>query len=169
MVRRIVTGHDEHGRSAVVADGDSEAVTFGSAGGLFHLVWGTDEPANYPDAGAQPRWRGPFPPPGGCRVVVMELPPGDENDLDDYVMDGLAEFADRTRPGMHASPTTDFDIVITGKVGLELETEEVTLHPGNIAVLNGVLHRWHNRGPNTATIVAVTVGAHHAAFGAVGG
>jgi mannose-6-phosphate isomerase-like protein (cupin superfamily) len=94
----------------------------------------------------------------------MELPPADTNDLDDYITRDMREFADQTRPGMHATPTIDFDIVLNGTVGLELETEEVILHGGDIAVLNGTLHRWHNRGSITATVVAVAMGAYHDAF-----
>jgi hypothetical protein len=59
--------------------------------------------------------------PGGCRVVVFELPPGETNDLDAYVTESMTEFADPTRPGMHATPTTDFDIILNGTVGLELD------------------------------------------------
>ena len=163
MVRRVVTGHDEQGRSCVVSDAEAHAIPFGHAGGVFHLVWGRDDVAHFPDRGVQPRWRGPSPPPGGYRVTFMELPPGDENDLDDYVMDELPS-TDGARPGMHATPTLDFDIVLTGRVGLELEEGEVTLGPGDVVVLNGALHRWRNRGSTAATVAVFVVGAEHDAF-----
>jgi quercetin dioxygenase-like cupin family protein len=164
MVRRIVTGHDEHGRSTVVSDGDAAAIEFDPAGGFFHLVWGQDEVAHFPDSGVEPRWAGSAPPPGGCRVTVFDLPPGEEHNLDAYVVESMTEFADLTRPGMHATPTSDFDIVLKGTVGLELEDGEVTLHPGDVVVQNGTLHRWHNRGSTMATIAAITIGAEHDAF-----
>ena len=161
MVRRIVTGHDERGRSHVVSDDDVHAIEFGDSGGLFHIVWGRDDVAHFPDAGIQPRWRGPSPPPGGCRVTFFELPPGDDHDLDDYVMNAMAEFADPAHPGMHATPTLDFDIVLNGTVGLELEDGEVVLAPGGAVVLNGTLHRSPNRGSTTATMAVIAVGAQH--------
>lgn len=65
---------------------------------------------------------------------------------------------------MHVSPTTDFDIVLSGTVGLELDDGEVTLHPGDVVVQNGTVHHWHNRGSTVAKIAAVTIGAHHDAF-----
>jgi quercetin dioxygenase-like cupin family protein len=164
MVRRVVTGHDEQGRSMVVSDDRAAAFEFDPARGRFHLIWGRDDVAHFPDAGTEPRWTGSFPPPGGCRIVVMELEPGDENPLDGYVTGSMSEFADRARPGMHASPSTDFDVVLEGTVGLELDDGEVTLHPGDIVVMNGTMHRWHNRGPSPAKVVAITVGAHHDAF-----
>src|SRR3954466_8063233 len=163
VVRRVVTGHDERGRSRVVSDADADE--YGTPDGvLFHVLWGRDDVAHFPDRGIQPRWSGTFPPPGGCRLVVFELPPGDKNNLDGYVAENLREFADPVRPGMHVSPTTDFDIVLNGVVGLELDEAEVTLHPGDVVVLNGTMHRWHNRGSVVARIAAVTIGAHHDAF-----
>jgi quercetin dioxygenase-like cupin family protein len=165
VVRRVVTGHDERGRSRIVSDDDADAIEYGGPDSVrFHVVWGRDDVAHFPDAGIQPRWRGSFPPPGGCRLTVFELPPGNENNLDAYVVENLTEFADPTRPGMHTTPTTDFDIVLSGTIGLELDEGEVTLHPGDVVVLNGTVHRWHNRGSTRATIVAVTIGAHHDAF-----
>lgn len=165
VVRRVVTGHDERGRSRVVSDDDAYAIEYGGPDGVrFHVVWGRDDVAHFPDAGIQPRWNGGFPPPGGCRFTVFELPPGDETFLDGYVADALTEFADPARPGMHATPTTDFDVVLNGTVGLELDDGEVILEPGDVVVLNGTMHRWHNRGSTVATIVAMTIGAHHDAF-----
>lgn len=134
-MRRVVTGHDERGRSCVVSDDDAEAIEFGGPDAVvFHPVWGRDDVAHFPDAGIQPRWSGPFPPPGGCRLAVFDLPPGDTNHLDDYVAEAMQDFADPGRPGMHVSPTTDFDIVLSGTVGLELDDGEVTLHPGDVVV-----------------------------------
>ena len=43
MVRRVVTGHDERGRSQVVSDADAPAIDFGDAGGHFHLYFDTDD------------------------------------------------------------------------------------------------------------------------------
>lgn len=54
---------------------------------------------------------------------------------------------------MHATPRTDFDIILNGTVGLELDDGEVMLQPGDIVVQNGTLHRWHNRGSTVARIV----------------
>ena len=72
--------------------------------------------------------------------------------------------ADPDRPGMHATPTLDFDIVLSGTVGLELDQGEVTLRPGDVVVQNGTLHRWHNRGSVPAMIAVVAVGAQHERF-----
>jgi quercetin dioxygenase-like cupin family protein len=137
---------------------------YGDAGNVFHLVWGRDGVAHFPDAGDQPRWKGSAPPPRGCRLTVFELPPGDANQLDAFIAEGMTEFADPARPGMHVTPTLDFDIILQGTVGLELDDGEVVLEPGDVVVQNGTLHRWHNRGSITAMIAVIGVGAQHDSF-----
>jgi quercetin dioxygenase-like cupin family protein len=63
---------------------------------------------------------------------------------------------------MHRTPTIDYDVVLTGTVGLELDDgAEITLGPGDVVVQNGTRHRWHNRGDSPARVLAVTVGARH--------
>jgi hypothetical protein len=104
VVRRVVTGHDERGRSGVVSDDDADAVEYGGAGGVFHVVWGRDDVAHFPDGGDQTRWHGSSPPPGGCRFAVFELPPGEENDLDAYVVESMTEFADQLGRGCTQHP-----------------------------------------------------------------
>ena len=161
MVRRIVTAHDASGRSVIASDTEVPSLGFGTRGGSLYPTWGRDEVAQYPDDGEQPRWSSPWPPIGGCRLTVFELPPGDSQEFDQFILDTVGPFADNDRPGMHSSPTLDFDIVLQGRVGLELDEEEVILSPGDIVVQNGTVHRWHNRGSTTAQIVAVAVGAKH--------
>jgi uncharacterized cupin superfamily protein len=117
--------------------------------------------AHFPDNGEQPRWSSPWPPGGGCRLTVFELPPGGSEEFDQFILDTLAPFAESDRPGMHSSPTLDFDVVLLGNVGLELDDGEVILGPGDIVVQNGTVHRWHNRGSTVARIVSITIGAKH--------
>jgi quercetin dioxygenase-like cupin family protein len=63
---------------------------------------------------------------------------------------------------MHRTPTTDYEVVLEGTIGLELDDgTEVVLGPGDVVVQNGTRHRWHNRGDTIARMFAVTVGAHH--------
>jgi quercetin dioxygenase-like cupin family protein len=62
---------------------------------------------------------------------------------------------------MHRTASIDFDIVLEGAVGLELNGQEILLGPGDIVVQNGTRHRWHNRGPGVAKWAAVVTGAYH--------
>lgn len=166
MVRRVVTGHDDAGRSRVTTDDEASAIALGE-GVVFNVVWGRGDAAHFPDDGAQPPWPEGWPGPGGCTCTVLELAAGDAHGLDGFVADQLSDYADPNRPGMHATPSTDFDVVLEGTVGMELDDGEVVLGPGDIVVQNGTMHRWHNRGSTTARILSVVVGARHDAFPAV--
>jgi mannose-6-phosphate isomerase-like protein (cupin superfamily) len=164
-VRRVVTGHDTDGRSVVVADEQSPSFPFGTNGGAAYAVWGRDDIARFPDDGKPHPWRQAFPPPGGCRMSVSELPPGESTEFDEFVRTGLAQWADQDNPGMHRTASLDFDIVLEGVVGLELDGEEILLYPGDVVVQNGTRHRWHNRGPGIAKFAGIVIGAHHDVVG----
>ena len=160
-VRRVVTGHTADGRAVVVSDEEVPGIPIGDRGSSAALVWGRDDVAHFPDDGAQPAMAAAFPPPGGCAVAVMELAP-EGDDFHEFVRTGLAEWAEAEEPGMHRTATIDYDIVLAGTVGLELDDgAEVTLGPGDVVVQNGTRHRWHNRGATVARLMAVTIGAHH--------
>ena len=91
----------------------------------------------------------------------MELAPRGD-DFDQFVRDALALWADPSNPGMHRSPSIDYDIVLAGTVGLELDDgTEVALSPGDVVVQNGTRHRWHNRGDEIARVASITIGGLH--------
>jgi len=71
---------------------------------------------------------------------------------------------EKDAPGMHRTATIDYEVVLAGSVGLELDDgTEVLLSPGDVVVQNGTRHRWHNRGTEPATMAVIILGAHHAA------
>lgn len=158
-VRRVVTGHTSDGVAVIVSDGEADSIPIGGRGSATVLIWGRDDPGRFPDDGAQPAMSGAFPPPGGCSFAIMELAPeGDE--FHEFVRDALVPWSDPEEPGMHRTPSLDYDMVLDGIVGLELDDgAEVTLRPGDVVVQNGTRHRWHNRGDTIARMLAVTVGA----------
>ena len=54
-------------------------------------------------------------------------------------------------PGMHATQTVDYDIVIEGDLCLELDDGvEVRLPTGSCVVQHGTRHAWHNRSSTGA-------------------
>jgi mannose-6-phosphate isomerase-like protein (cupin superfamily) len=160
-MRRVVTGHDEQGRSTVVDDAEIDGMPAGGANRAWTL-WGRDDAAHFPDRGEAPAAAALFPPVGGCRISMVRLAPGDERDFDDFVRGGLADWADPDHPGMHRTASLDFDVVIEGEVGLQLETgPEVVLRAGDVVVQNGTKHRWRNAGSTDAVFAAICLGAHH--------
>jgi|tagenome__1003787_1003787.scaffolds.fasta_scaffold20983128_10 mannose-6-phosphate isomerase-like protein (cupin superfamily) len=160
-VRRVVTGHSSDGKAVFVSDGDAPSMQIGERGSAVTVLWGRDEPAHFPDDGTEPEFSAAFAPPSGSRAALMELA-SQGDDFHEFVRDGLAQWADPDDVGMHRTATHDYDVVLEGVVGLELDDgAEVTLRPGDVVVLNGTRHRWHNRGDSIARVLAVSVGAHH--------
>jgi mannose-6-phosphate isomerase-like protein (cupin superfamily) len=168
-VRRVVTGHDASGKSVFVSD---EAVAPQPLTG-FHRLWGGDETPQFPDDGSTPPHHMYFPPIGGFRFGMFSLPPestaGADIDAAAGLMDveaeapGLLRYMDLSDPGMHATDTIDFEVVLEGTVVLELDDgAKVTLHPGDTVVQNGTRHRWSNPGDTTARLAVFICGAAHA-------
>jgi mannose-6-phosphate isomerase-like protein (cupin superfamily) len=174
-VRRVVTGHDASGESVCVSDeGVAPVAPTLMPSSEFHLLWGADKAPQFPDDGSMPEWRTYFPPIGGFRFGFFTLPPNaDETvesalSLEDAVADvesklpGLISYMDPEDPGMHATDTIDFEVVLEGNMVLELDDgAEVTLHPGDTVVQNGTCHRWRNPGDTPARVVVFFCGAAH--------
>jgi mannose-6-phosphate isomerase-like protein (cupin superfamily) len=175
-VRRVVTGHDGSGKSVFASDEAVEPdrpVLMPAA--EFYQLWGGDSASEFPDDGSMPPWRTYFPPVGGFRFGMLTLPPStgvEEQELfnlDEAVADiesklpGLLRYMDPSDPGMHATDTIDFEVVLEGTVVLELDDgAEVTLKPGDTVVQNGTRHRWKNPGGTPARMAIFICGANHA-------
>ena len=118
--RRVVTGHTPDGTAVIVSDEQIASYPIGALGSAVTSLWGRDDPPHFPDDGARPSISTAFPPVGGSRLAIMELAPRGD-DFDEFVRDELATWADPKNPGMHRSPSIDYDIVLAGTVGLELD------------------------------------------------
>lgn len=171
-VRRVVTGLDAEGRSTVVLDAPAtnraEAPSWPGMG--VTLLWMTDEaPADNSDHcdGADRPFRA-LPPPHGTRFSLWQCPPVSE--LRDLSPDQRARAlgvdmieahtgGGRRHPGMHATNTLDYLVVLSGEITLLLETGEVTLHTGDTLVDRGVIHAWENRGATAALCAVFNVDA----------
>ena len=152
--RRIVTGHDAEGRDVIVSDaappGTIEPSSSETGGyGLAHWWCLDGAPASVDDGGDVPD--GPLqlePPPGGCSVMLIRFPGGGASDDEGWIrVDG----DDPDRPGMHATDTLDFMVVIDGHIVLGLDDGEHELGPGDVVVQRGNLHRWKVRGDQPCT------------------
>jgi mannose-6-phosphate isomerase-like protein (cupin superfamily) len=180
-VRRVVTGHDDDGRAVFASDEQVEATTLKLLpGSAFHQLWGGDETPSFPDDGSMPQRTTYFPPVGGFRFGLYTIPAGGPAegegippDLDvaaaltelEEKLPGLSQYMEPDDPGMHTTPTIDFEVVLSGRVILELDDgAEVLLEPGDTVVQNGTRHRWRNGGTEPATLAVFICGAHHSKF-----
>jgi mannose-6-phosphate isomerase-like protein (cupin superfamily) len=170
-VRLVATGHDSNGKAVFAHDAMVAPITLAAMPGAeFHRLWGSDEPQTYPDSGAEPHAPAYFPGVGGFRFGLFTIPPAQQADSPDDMaaameeverkLPGMMAHMEPDAPGMHTTDTTDFEVVLSGQVVLELDDgAEVTLSPGDTVVQNGTRHRWRNPGTVPAVLAVVLVGA----------
>jgi mannose-6-phosphate isomerase-like protein (cupin superfamily) len=159
QVRQVVTGHDAEGRAVFVRDEQVDAMPIPGLGELA-LLWSADEPATYPNEGNNPEASGIFPPIGGVRFTMATYSP----EFDVVAPEATPEMhiEDGDEPGMHRTDTTDFGVLISGNIVVEVDDgAELLLSPGDVVVQNGTRHRWRVVGDAPATMAAFMIGAHH--------
>jgi quercetin dioxygenase-like cupin family protein len=139
--RRIVTGHDDGGKSIVVSDTPvPKTLDIGTA--AFHEVWITDATPT-PIAATEPEptdrpVRVP-PPANGVMVRFTEMAPGAESP-------------------MHRTETVDVGVVIDGETWLLLDDgSETRVGPGDAVVQRGTNHAWANRSDRPVRMLFVLI------------
>ena len=168
-MRRIVTGHDEKGKSVITIDGPPARSLGEEAGGLYEL-WNTDgNEINTLDE--IDRADGEVllsPPNGGTKFRYFQINPTPEGVPADLIEAATAEAfekmgaahhrVDTTRhPAMHKTKTIDYIILLKGDVTLLLDNEEVDLKPFDVVVQRGTNHAWVNNGNEPALFIAVLI------------
>ena len=167
--RRIVTGHDAAGRSVIKID-DRGAHGLGTLAEL----WITDAtPAdNRGEADATDRPVSLAPPTGGTTFRTFRVAPEsaaagmDPEQRAKLVRERFAAMnaadalVDTSRhPAMHKTRTVDYIILLSGRVTLLLDDDEVDLEPFDVVVQRGTNHAWVNRGTEPALLIAVLIDA----------
>jgi len=139
--RRIVTGHDEHGKSVVVSDGpppQHHSMRGPSIGADFIEVWNSPQAVPLLTAveGREPNEREfTIMPVAGQLLRILEVyPPA----------------AGGKRTVMHRTQTLDYVVMIEGELVLLLDDSEVKLQQGDVVVQRGTNHAWENRSDKIA-------------------
>jgi hypothetical protein len=140
-IRRVVTGHDAHGKSIVLSDGpppQHHSMLGPSIGADFFEIWNAARPVPMltPVEPREPNEREfSIMPASGHLLRIIEIYP-------------LSEGGQRTV--MHRTKTLDYVVVIEGEVVLVLDDSEVTLRKSNVVVQRGTDHAWENRSDKRA-------------------
>lgn len=169
-IRRVVTGHDESGKSVFLVDGEATAVKeMDSMPGLALTdLWRTDgAPAeNAGDRDAADRPVVLEPPPSGTIFRIVEFPPdeawrgrADAAEAFDSIGAGHAADASSDDPMMHRTATVDYLIVLKGEIWAVLDDSETCLKQGDVMVQRGTNHSWSVRNGEPCLLVAVLVDA----------
>ena len=181
-IRRVVTGHDNNGRSVVVVDGPTpRTVNFESIpGNAFAQVWTTQPSPVVPADNTDPT-EGQInllPPAGGTSFLIVTFPPDSTMNAPGFDpvaageecvarMPDLARTFEPECPGMHRTDTVDYAIVLSGEVWLEVDDgNETLLRPTDVVVQQGTRHAWRNKSDTPATVAFFMVGASRQQAGA---
>lgn len=174
-VRRLVTGHDDAGRSIVVSDGDAPHVFRPEhrPGVAINTLWAED---TLPAAihGPEETIHGQLaiePPVGGLSFRVNEYPPEADwiGGIDrataraNFAQLGAAHAADDSddppHPLMHKTTSVDLAIVLSGEIVMVLDHGETLLKAGDTVIQRGTNHAWSNRSDAPCRMMFVMLGA----------
>jgi mannose-6-phosphate isomerase-like protein (cupin superfamily) len=177
-MRRVITFRDDRGLGRLrVSDTSTRDLDVTALG--WREIWATfPQDASYPhapagDPTADARWRSVFPAPGQTIFRVLEFRPDEarpgeptwspqESAFLNERLPGLLAGLDPDEPGMHATHSVDYIVIISGRICLEVDGgESVELGPGDLVVQNGARHAWRPLGRVTMACVLVGVAADH--------
>lgn len=151
--RRVVTGHDQSGKSIVVSDGMPPNVRDKGTDVDFIEIWNTE------GAPAPIRSTEPEPTDGPLRVPPARI--GTKIRFNDFYPGHVRKLpprADGRHPMMHRTRSIDYGIVLEGEIYMILDDSEVLLRAGDVVVQRGTDHAWENRGDQVCRMAFVLVG-----------
>jgi len=168
-MRRVITGHDNDGKSIVVLDGPPACSIGEDVGGLFEL-WNTDgNPINTKDRIDRADSEIILSPPrNGSKFRYFQINPTPEGVPMGVMQDMAAEAFKKIgashhrvdtakHPAMHKTNTIDYIILLKGDVTLILDQEEVDIKPHDVVVQRGTNHAWVNNGNEPALLIAILI------------
>ena len=168
-MRRIITGHNENGKSLISIDGPPAKSIGEEAGGLYE-IWNTEgsglDSSSLKDRAdldilLSPEKR-------GTKFRYFQINPIPEGIPDEAIEAATAEAFEKIgaahhrvdtskNAAMHETDTIDYIILLKGDVTLILDEEEVKLKPHDVVVQRGTNHAWVNNGTEPALLIAVLI------------
>lgn len=174
-IRRVVTGHDEHGKAVVLEDGLAPAVRTNPLrpGHISVDLWKTAAaPVIIRRSEADPT-AGPkqiHPPPHGTVFRISEIAPETEAIRNMPPEQSRAVFAAMgnesastagrkvgRHPFMHRTESVDYAVVLQGEITLLLDDQDVPLKAGDVVIQRGTNHAWSNRSDKPALMLYVLI------------
>lgn len=172
-VRRIVTGHDDNGKSIIISDGPSPHAIALAGVSSFGVtdIWKTDQaPAS--NEGNQDPCSADIslaPPPAGSVFRIVQFPPDKEYvgkwkrdqafaSMGDSGADAVHESADR-HEAMHKTNSIDYAFVLEGEIWAVMDEGEVLMTAGDVLVQRGTNHAWSNRSDKPCMMGFVLIDA----------
>jgi hypothetical protein len=164
--RRIVTGHDSHGKAVVLLDSIVPPQQRGANG--VTLFWVTSE---FPtDAGAATDRAqvqiGVPPPANGTVFRIVEFAPGSAHSAPiDHHQILHAMGIDPATQGYprhantHRTRTIDYAVVVEGEIDMLLDDTDIHVKAGDVLVQQATNHAWVNNGNKPCRIAFILIDA----------
>ncbi len=140
-VRRVVTGHDDHGRATVIIDEITSNVMSPRPGAEYSVIWSTEDFPLSNDGSADP----------SHKKIGTTIQNG--------TVFRIVSFAPGVAPRNHRTDSIDYAVVMSGEIDMDLDTGSVHLKAGDVLVQRGTIHNWVNRGTAPCVIAFTLIAA----------
>lgn len=175
-VRRVVTGHDEQGRSIIVSDGPAPHRNAPESMPelVAQVLWVTTSMpvSNAGNEDTAPNSLAPpiGPPPNGTIFRIADFPPDSHYagvDIARMFREIGGEDAHEAGSGsadprhfwFHKTRTIDYAIVLEGEIWALMDVGECLLRPGDVLIQRGTNHAWSNRSDRPCRMAFVLIDA----------
>lgn len=140
-IRRVVTGHDEHGRAKVMIDEPVKNVFSHRPGAEFSVIWSSEGfPVNNDG----------FEDPSNKKIGTF---------IDNGAVFRIVSFAPGVAPRNHRTDSIDYAVVMSGEIDMVLDIGTVHLKAGDVLVQRGTIHDWVNNGTVPCVIAFTLISA----------
>ena len=170
LPRVVIAADDSNGRSRIAMDAPAHAVRTVAERPGYRVsnVWATfDSPAPVGEADRVKEITGLLPPRNGTVLRVIDYPPEPKDPVERRRMfdamfaklfpSGAHRNPNDRHPGMHATDTVDYAIVLSGEIYAVMDEGETLLKAGDILIQCGANHGWSNRSNDFARIAFVLI------------
>jgi quercetin dioxygenase-like cupin family protein len=139
-IRRVVTGHDAHGKAIVRIDDVGAHVASGRPNMSRQLIWTTDDlPVHFAEDGEDK----------GAREIGTTIRNGS--------VFRVIEFEPGVAPRNHRTDSIDYAVVMSGEIDMEMDDSVVHLKAGDVLVQRGTIHNWVNQGTEPCVIAFILI------------
>lgn len=140
-IRRVVTGHDENGKSVVQHDELCTNVISRRDHHQSCVIWSTSQfPVDNQDT------RDP---------ILRDVSVVEKSDT----VFRIVQYDPGVAPRNHRTETIDYAIVMSGAIQMELDGIIVECKQGDVIVQRGTLHNWINHGTTPCIIAFILIAA----------
>jgi quercetin dioxygenase-like cupin family protein len=133
-IRRVVTGHDNQGRSKVLIDETVSNVISTRPGAQSAVIWSS---VGFPvdnDGDHDPSHK---------EIATT---------IDNGTVFRIVYYGPGVTPRNHRTDSIDYAVVISGEIDMELDVGTVHLKAGDVVVQRGTIHNWVNKGTEPCII-----------------